>query len=231
MEEIRRPTGRPALEGKRQGSRLGLLSVALSDARAEQRREENGRPAILHNGIAVSPVLLAEPAAGAVDQDRRDFAAGGDRKQPRQRQPGDPGSESRRARRGLWPPRPSPPARRGGVERRSRSEARLVLVSREPQSAELWHWLLTPGSRYEAKPDPEGTDILIMVTRGTLTLTVEGQASQLKAGTAGHITSGAGYLLANPGRAGTAFVPVHIPPPPPAPDTPGPVPARPSSRS
>ena len=92
------------------------------------------------------------------------------------------------------------------------SEARLVLVSREPQSAELWHWLLKPGSRYQAKPDPEGTDVLIMVNRGTLTMTVEGQPSQLKPGTAGHITSGAGYLLANPGRADTAFTLVHIPP-------------------
>lgn len=92
------------------------------------------------------------------------------------------------------------------------SEARLVLVSREPQSAELWHWLLKPGGRYEAKPDPEGTDVLIMVVRGTLALTVQGEASQLKAGTAGHITSGASYELANPGRADAAFVLVHIPP-------------------
>lgn len=92
------------------------------------------------------------------------------------------------------------------------SEARLVLVSREPQSAELWHWLLKPGSRYEAKPDPEGTDVLITVIRGALTLTVQGEASQLEAGTAGHITSGASYDLANPGRADTDFVLVHVPP-------------------
>jgi transcriptional regulator with XRE-family HTH domain len=92
------------------------------------------------------------------------------------------------------------------------SEARLVLVSREPQSTELWHWLLKPGSRYQAQPDPEGTDVLIMVTRGTLTMTVDGQPSQLNPGTAGHITSGAGYLLANSGRADTAFTLVHIPP-------------------
>jgi transcriptional regulator with XRE-family HTH domain len=92
------------------------------------------------------------------------------------------------------------------------SEARLILVSREPQSAELWDWLLKPGGRYQAKPDPEGTDVLIMVNRGTLTMTVEGQPSQLKPGTAGHITSGAGYLLANSGRADTAFTLVHIPP-------------------
>ena len=42
-------------------------------------------------------------------------------------------------------------------------------------------------------------------------LTVEGQSSQLKAGTAGYITSGAGYILANPARADTAFVLLHIP--------------------
>jgi transcriptional regulator with XRE-family HTH domain len=92
------------------------------------------------------------------------------------------------------------------------SEARLVLVSRQPQSAELWDWLLKPGSRYQAQPDPEGTDVLIMVNRGTLTMTVEGKLSQLKPGTAGHITSGAGYLLANSGRADAAFTLMHIPP-------------------
>jgi transcriptional regulator with XRE-family HTH domain len=92
------------------------------------------------------------------------------------------------------------------------SEARLVLVSREPQSAELWRWLLKPGSHYQAKPDPEGTDVLIMVDRGTLTMTVAGRPSELSPGTAGHITAGAGYLLANHGRGDTAFTLVHIPP-------------------
>lgn len=92
------------------------------------------------------------------------------------------------------------------------SEARLMLVSREPQSAELWHWLLEPGSRYEAKPDPDGTDVLIMVTRGGLAMTVDGETSRLAAGTAGHIVSGTGYVLANPGRSEAAFVLVHVPP-------------------
>ena len=92
------------------------------------------------------------------------------------------------------------------------SEARLVLVSREPQSVELWMWSLKPGSRYQAEADPEGTDVLVIVTRGTLTMTVDGEGSQLTAGTAGHITSGAGYTLANPARTDTKFALVHIPP-------------------
>jgi transcriptional regulator with XRE-family HTH domain len=92
------------------------------------------------------------------------------------------------------------------------SEARHVLVSREPQSVELLHWTLKPGSSYEAKPDPEGTDILVAVSRGTLTVTAEGHASQLTAGTAGHIVSGTGYTLANTTQADTAFTLVHIPP-------------------
>jgi len=92
------------------------------------------------------------------------------------------------------------------------SQARLLLVSREPQSAELWHWLLKPGSHYQARPDPDGTDVLIMITRGTLAITVDGQTSHLTAGTAGHIVSGTGYLLANPTRAEAAFILVHIPP-------------------
>jgi len=92
------------------------------------------------------------------------------------------------------------------------SEARLILVSREPQSAELWHWLLKPGSRYQARPDPNGTDVLIMVTHGTLAMTVDGHTSHLAAGTAGLIVSGTGYVLANPGRAEAVFVLVLIPP-------------------
>ena len=94
------------------------------------------------------------------------------------------------------------------------SQARIVLVSREPQSVELLTWTLKPGSSYRAQPDPEGTDVLVLVTRGTLTMTVEGEPSQLKAGTAGHITADAGYVLANPGRAETEFALVHIPPAP-----------------
>lgn len=92
------------------------------------------------------------------------------------------------------------------------SQARIVLVSREPQSVELLAWTLKPGGSYQAQPDPEGTDVLILVTRGTLTMTVEGELSELKAGTAGHITSDAGYILANQGRADTEFALVHIPP-------------------
>jgi transcriptional regulator with XRE-family HTH domain len=92
------------------------------------------------------------------------------------------------------------------------SEARLMLVSREPQSAELWHWLLKPGGRYQARPDPDGTDVLVMVIRGALAMTVDDETSHLAAGTAGHIVSGTGYVLANPGRAEAAFMLVHVPP-------------------
>jgi transcriptional regulator with XRE-family HTH domain len=92
------------------------------------------------------------------------------------------------------------------------SEARLMLVSREPQSAELWHWLLKPGGRYQARPDPDGTDVLVLVIRGALAMTVDDETSHLAAGTAGHIVSGTGYVLANPGRAEAAFMLVHVPP-------------------
>ena len=92
------------------------------------------------------------------------------------------------------------------------SEARHVLISREPQSVELLQWILKPGGSYEAKPDPEGTDILLAVSRGALTVTAEGQASELTAETAGHILSGTGYTLANTGQADTAFTLVHVPP-------------------
>src|SRR5260370_20530102 len=44
------------------------------------------------------------------------------------------------------------------------SEARLVLVSREPQSVELWLWTLVAGSRYQAQADPEGTAVPLLLT-------------------------------------------------------------------
>jgi transcriptional regulator with XRE-family HTH domain len=92
------------------------------------------------------------------------------------------------------------------------SEARLVLVSRQPQSVELWAWSLRPGGRYQAEPDPAGTDVLIVVTRGALTLTGAGEATKLTAGTAGQISPVGGYVLANQARSATEFTLVHIPP-------------------
>jgi glyoxylate utilization-related uncharacterized protein len=59
---------------------------------------------------------------------------------------------------------------------------------------------------------PGGTDVLVMVTCGVLALTVEGQSSQLEAGSAGRIPSGASYIVANPARADTTFVLVYISP-------------------
>jgi len=92
------------------------------------------------------------------------------------------------------------------------SEARHLLISREPQSVELLQWLLKPGGSYEAQPDPDGTDILLSVSSGALTLTAEDHVSQLTAGTAGHIVSSTGYTLANTGQADAVFTLVHIPP-------------------
>jgi glyoxylate utilization-related uncharacterized protein len=59
-----------------------------------------------------------------------------------------------------------------------------------------------PGGHYEAVPDAGGTDVLVMVICGVLALTVEGQSSQLEAGSAGHIPSGASYIVANPAPGG-----------------------------
>jgi glyoxylate utilization-related uncharacterized protein len=53
-----------------------------------------------------------------------------------------------------------------------------------------------------------GTDVLVLVTGGVLALTVQGRSSQLEAGHAGSIPSGATYIVANPARADTTFVPV-----------------------
>jgi Cupin domain len=51
-------------------------------------------------------------------------------------------------------------------------EARLLVGSTGPDMLELWEWEMRPGERYEGSPHPAGTQELVHVTHGRLSLAV-----------------------------------------------------------
>lgn len=52
--------------------------------------------------------------------------------------------------------------------------ARLVAGTSGPDMLELWQWQMHPGERFESTGHPTGTSELLFVTRGSLTLSVDG---------------------------------------------------------
>lgn len=54
------------------------------------------------------------------------------------------------------------------------SRGRVFTTTKSHGPAELWDWSLGPGDRYDAEPDPQGSEEVLAVTTGTLTLSVAG---------------------------------------------------------
>ncbi|MER5769323.1 helix-turn-helix domain-containing protein [Streptomyces sp. NPDC001985] len=63
------------------------------------------------------------------------------------------------------------------------SHTRLLVGAERRGPLELWGWRLMPGDGSESDAHPEGTVELIHVTRGELTLVVDGEPHSLPAGT------------------------------------------------
>ncbi|MEV5967411.1 XRE family transcriptional regulator [Kribbella sp. NPDC051952] len=76
------------------------------------------------------------------------------------------------------------------------SRAVLHVASAHKGGPELWEWTLQPGDRYDAEPDPSGTEELLLVTSGTLVLTAEDQALTLTTGTSARLASDRTYSYA-----------------------------------
>ncbi|MFI7705261.1 helix-turn-helix domain-containing protein [Nonomuraea sp. NPDC049480] len=74
--------------------------------------------------------------------------------------------------------------------------ALLHVASARRGGPELWEWTLRSGDRYEAQPDPRGSEELLLVTAGTLLLDVEGRPTRLPAGTSARLTSDRPYAYA-----------------------------------
>ena len=62
------------------------------------------------------------------------------------------------------------------------SAARLLVGSDRSSHLELWDWVIAPGQSHESEPHPPGSQELVHVLEGTLTLDVDGQVHRVAAG-------------------------------------------------
>ncbi|MFW5418555.1 helix-turn-helix transcriptional regulator [Nocardiopsis sp. CNT-189] len=89
----------------------------------------------------------------------------------------------------------------------------LLHIAAAGGGPELWEWTLHPGERYTARPDPPGSQELILVTSGILALHTAGGTAELPAGTSARLSSDRDYAYAPAGEAPTAFTRVvHLGP-------------------
>lgn len=86
------------------------------------------------------------------------------------------------------------------------SNARLLAAWRATASTELWRWELAPGARYQAEPDPPGSEELILVSTGELVVEVGTDSFRLAPGGYLRLPSDREYAYANPGKKVAAFV-------------------------
>ncbi|WP_066939181.1 helix-turn-helix domain-containing protein [Microtetraspora fusca] len=61
-------------------------------------------------------------------------------------------------------------------------EARLMLTTSGPAPVEVWRWRLHPGEAYPSHPHPAGIVETVSVTRGCLTLVLDGTEHEVPAG-------------------------------------------------
>ncbi|MFG2268276.1 MULTISPECIES: helix-turn-helix domain-containing protein [Streptomyces] len=71
---------------------------------------------------------------------------------------------------------------------------------------ELWEWTLQPGDRYDANPDPFGSEELFLVKSGTLVLTVGDRIVRLGAGASARLASDREYRYSAEGAEPAVFI-------------------------
>ena len=89
----------------------------------------------------------------------------------------------------------------------SESGGRGVLVAgtEPPDVVELWDWTLAPGDRHMSEPHKQGTDELVKVHKGTITVDVAGDSLTLGAGDAAAFPGDVAHSYANPRSRPAAF--------------------------
>ena len=86
------------------------------------------------------------------------------------------------------------------------SSGRLRIAGARQGGAELWEWVLFPGDRYSSEPDPSGSEELVLVQSGTLTLMVEEDEFTLGPGTCARLATDVRYGYRNHGSEPARFV-------------------------
>jgi transcriptional regulator with XRE-family HTH domain len=79
------------------------------------------------------------------------------------------------------------------------STATLLAGTEAPGPLELWSWHLLPGEGHDSEAHPPGTAELVHVEEGDLTLTVDGRAYALPAGTSAAYDAGRPHGYRNDG--------------------------------
>lgn len=72
--------------------------------------------------------------------------------------------------------------------------------------AQMWHWCLGAGDRYEAEPDPAGWHEMLFVTDGTLTIRLSGVDTDYSAGTFAIYSSAQNYTYMNKKNKPVTFI-------------------------
>ncbi|MHC6177760.1 helix-turn-helix domain-containing protein [Glutamicibacter sp. X7] len=87
---------------------------------------------------------------------------------------------------------------------------RMFLSTRGVGRAEYWDWSLAPGQRYEAQPDAPGSEELLGVQQGTLTVCFDAERVQVPTGTVLRIPSDRHYSYLNEGAQDVRFVRIVV---------------------
>jgi transcriptional regulator with XRE-family HTH domain len=100
-------------------------------------------------------------------------------------------------------------AREGGTvlwAGRNRSQARLLTSTAVRGQAELWDGELSPGDRYDAGADPDGSEEMVAVVVGVLTVELGTESHEVEAGGAIRFSSNRPYSFCNRSDRSVHFV-------------------------
>lgn len=90
------------------------------------------------------------------------------------------------------------------------SWARLLISHPRASATELWQWELVATGRYDAEPDPPGSEEIILVSTGQLVVEVGEERYPLRAGGYLRVPTDRPYAYANPGRSTARFVRIIV---------------------
>lgn len=92
------------------------------------------------------------------------------------------------------------------------SWAKLLISHPRASTTELWQWEMVGGSRYDAEPDPPGSEEIILVSSGRLVVEVADQSYSLDTGGYLRVPTDRPYAYANPGGSTARFVRIIVMP-------------------
>ncbi|RAX14918.1 helix-turn-helix domain-containing protein [Pseudarthrobacter sp. AG30] len=90
------------------------------------------------------------------------------------------------------------------------SQGRVFTTTKSQGPAEMWDWTLAPGGHYDAEPDPQGSEEMLAVIRGTLSLDVDGETYVVPAGGVARIATDRTYSYRNDSSDEVSFVRIVV---------------------